>query len=84
MVVVNNVALSAFKGCVYGQSLSRRFARNSTSISLIGDVHGAGALRLKLERVQEWTADFVGVATRRPAKKEKERQVDALPPDTQD
>jgi hypothetical protein len=84
VVVVNNVALSAFKGCVYGQSLSRRFARNSTSISLIGDVLGAGPSRPKVERVQEWTMDFVGVATRRSAKKEESRHVDALPPDTQD
>ena len=83
-ILVNNVALSAFKGCVYGQSLSRRFARNSTSISLIGHGQGAGASRPKVERVQEWTMDFVGVVTRRTATKNESTHIDTLPPDTQD
>jgi hypothetical protein len=84
VVVVNNVALSAFNGCVYGQSLSRRFVKNSTSISLIGDAQGTGASRAKVERVQGWTMDFVGAVTRRPAAKNGSTHMDALPPDTQD
>ncbi|KAK0365019.1 hypothetical protein LTR91_021137 [Friedmanniomyces endolithicus] len=64
VVVVQNVALSAFKGCVYGQSLSRRFARNSTSVTVMSAedvrVHGSVAMKGKFERVQRWADDFVG------------------------
>ncbi|KAK0261137.1 hypothetical protein LTS09_004400 [Friedmanniomyces endolithicus] len=64
VVVVRNVALSAFKGCVYGQSLSRKFARNCTSVNVISAedvrVHGSVAMRGKFGRVQRWADDFVG------------------------
>ncbi|KAK1073573.1 hypothetical protein LTR12_017632 [Friedmanniomyces endolithicus] len=64
VVVVRNVALSAFKGCVYGQSLSRRFARNSTSVTVMSAedvrVHGSVAMRGKFQRVRRWADDFVG------------------------
>lgn len=35
IVLLQNVALSCFRNCVYGQSLSKRFARNSTLITLM-------------------------------------------------
>jgi hypothetical protein len=90
VVVVSNVALSCFKNCVYGQSLSRQFARNSTSISVIVEFAGGGSLQLraKMERAREWTRDFVGVATRNKPSDSKTRNMAtvniALPPDTQD
>ena len=90
VVVICNVALSGFKDCVYGQSLSRRFARNSTSICVVPEIASEGPLqsRAKTERVREWTRDFVGVATRsRPSGlKTKNTTISSmpLPPDTQD
>lgn len=92
VVLVQNVALSCFNGCVYGQSLSRRFARNSTSIAVLGEACGQSwpsSVTSKFLRVQQWTSDFVGVA-RKPAaslttgRDTKRRKVDELPPDTQD
>ncbi|KAK4958768.1 hypothetical protein LTR10_003564 [Elasticomyces elasticus] len=75
VVLVQNVALSAFRGVVYGQSLSRRFARNSTGVSVVdgGEVGQGGeefglpmGVKGKFERVRKWGDDFVG-RTRRPA-----------------
>ncbi|KAK5677139.1 hypothetical protein LTS10_010328 [Elasticomyces elasticus] len=73
IVLVRNVALSAFKGVVYGQSLSRRFARNSTVVTVVegrevggGDGFGLPmGVKGKFERVRKWGDDFVG-RTRRP------------------
>ena len=92
VVVVQNVALSCFRGCIYGQSLSRKFARNSTSIAVLdgGSARGGSAsVVAKLSRVRQWTSDFVGVARRQvsPIRKgpdRRRRKGDDLPPDTQD
>ncbi|KAK0942554.1 hypothetical protein LTR29_005975 [Friedmanniomyces endolithicus] len=94
VVVVRNVALSAFKGCVYGQSLSRKFARNSTSVIVISaeDVrlHGSVAMRGKFGRVQRWADDFVGrrsgptVMGKAVAGRDRRFGEEMLPPDTPD
>ncbi|KAK3707583.1 hypothetical protein LTR37_012078 [Vermiconidia calcicola] len=92
VVLVRNVALGCFRGCVYGQSLSRRFARNSTMLMVLreGDlgVEG-GAFGAKVQRVRRWTSDFVGVAKESLSFVEArtatgKRKNDELPPDTQD
>ncbi|KAK0882979.1 hypothetical protein LTR87_003205 [Friedmanniomyces endolithicus] len=92
VVVVRNVALSAFKGCVYGQSLSRRFARNSTSVTVVSaedvGVHGSVAMRGKFERVRRWADDFVGrrsgptVMGKAVAGRDRRFGEEVLPPDT--
>ncbi|KAK4553082.1 hypothetical protein LTR86_009809 [Recurvomyces mirabilis] len=85
VVLIQNVALSAFKGSVYGQSLSRKFAKNSTVVHLLSDDGFGlpGPLKAKFVRVQRWADDFVG-QTRKPTAlrrgKDAERE---LPPDTQ-
>ncbi|KAK3724744.1 hypothetical protein LTR37_000792 [Vermiconidia calcicola] len=88
VVLVRNVALSCFRGCVYGQSLSRRFARNSTMVMVLREVDLGGesaAFGAKVQRVRRWTRDFVGV--REPASFDRVwegRKGDELPPDTQE
>ncbi|TKA67026.1 hypothetical protein B0A55_12121 [Friedmanniomyces simplex] len=92
VLVAQNVALSAFNGCVYGQSLSRKFARNSTTITVLtGEVvvavQGPMGMKGKFERVQKWADDFVG-RTRRPGVAVRgvgtgRGGVEELPPDTQ-
>ncbi|KAK4891674.1 hypothetical protein LTR27_009682 [Elasticomyces elasticus] len=69
IILLQNVALSAFKGVVYGQSLSRKFARNSTIVTVVEDGDGFGlpmGVKAKFERVRKWGDDFVG-RTRRVA-----------------
>ena len=95
VVFLQNVALSAFKGNVYGQSLSKRFARNSTSVTTLSDESASGqapALSAKLNRVSAWVEMFVGVpsggANKRTGSplrngRNKRTTVD-LPPDTQE
>jgi len=89
MVLLQNIALSAFKGCVYGQSLSKRFARNSTTLNLLLAPKGLPAqLQVKYERVQEWSYHFVGRGDRRASVGEgtarsSKRRGEELPPDTQ-
>ena len=86
VVGLRNVALAAFRGGVFGQSLSWRFARNSTAVSLVkGDAGGGSVLvRDKVERVREWTRDFVGVARSERLRARTTTSTMALPPDTQD
>ncbi|KAK5130158.1 hypothetical protein LTR08_002412 [Meristemomyces frigidus] len=91
IVLLQNIALSAFKGSVYGQSLSRRFARNSTTLHVLGDgqVLVAGPVHSKYLRVREWALDFVGRDGRRSSdasddlRRSGRRQREDLPPDTQ-
>ncbi|KAF2770543.1 hypothetical protein EJ03DRAFT_255735, partial [Teratosphaeria nubilosa] len=63
VVLVRNVALRDWKSCVYGQSLSWRFAKNSTSVVVVGAGDGASlprAIKGKAERVERWSWEFVG------------------------
>ena len=86
VILLENVALSCFRDCVYGQSLSRRFARNSTSITVLeGDCApvSPASCATKLKRVRKWTSDFVGVA-KKPSSFQAKHKADDLPPDTQD
>lgn len=92
VVLVSNVALSAFKGCVYGQSLSRRVARNSTNIVKVERVDGVSGMGGKCVKVFEWAERFVGRSTgvksgrslkRGREKDEEEEDGEVLPPDTQ-
>lgn len=64
VVLMQNVALSVYRGAVYGQSLSRSFARRScTRVGVLGNEEGAacwGAAGGKVQRVREWSEVFVG------------------------
>ena len=79
VVLLKNVALACWRGCVFGQSLSRKFARNSTSVAVISD----GESDTKVEKVNRWARDFVGVTPIAQMTRDVSRDVDALPPDTQ-
>ena len=65
VVMVQNVALSVWKGCVYGQSLARRmFRRTATAVTVLG--HEVEPIMLlpkevlgKVGRVRRWADDFV-------------------------
>lgn len=93
VALIQNVALSAWRGNVYGQSLSRRFTRNSTTLCVI-EAGSKSSLSTpvanKLQRVQDWVNDFVGVGDRRAIPLDGEhhatrkRKLEELPPDTQD
>ena len=93
VVLVRNVALSVWRSAVYGQSLGRRWAKNSTSVHMIEDGAGAmertlpfGGMR-KLASVRDWRDDFVGRSrpTRQRGSKGKSITISDgdLPPDTQ-
>jgi len=99
VLMLSNVALSSWNGSVYGQNLSRRFARNSTEIVVLpgGSTHlGMTApLATKLRRVREWVSDFVGIIDRGKRDEAstgegqgitttKRKRQEELPPDTQD
>ncbi|KAF2724783.1 hypothetical protein K431DRAFT_191696, partial [Polychaeton citri CBS 116435] len=68
LIALQNVALSTFRGNVYGQSLNRGFAKNSTKItriergSALFEAHAATVpdLVAKIESVAQWVGDFVG------------------------
>ena len=92
VIMLQNVALTSFRGNVHGQSLGRRFAKNSTSVTLLVDRDVSSPLRGKVERVREWTSKFVGAAKNRVEtsfdkiddRGAKRQKLDELPPDTQD
>ncbi|KAK5119678.1 hypothetical protein LTR85_007253 [Meristemomyces frigidus] len=90
VVLLQNIALSAFKDCVYGQSLSKRFARNSTSLAVLSQPQGLPAqLQAKYSSVRQWSYDFVGRDRERvmlgggSGKRSGKRVREELPPDTQ-
>lgn len=98
VVLITNVALDVYKGVAYGQSLPRRVGANSmTTITLLKlPVDGlATATTAKLDRVCEWTRNFVGrpLSSKRRAEtstvgviEKRSRRVrgeDDLPDDTQ-
>lgn len=91
VVMLQNIALSTFRGNVYGQSLSRRFARNRTSVAVLRSRYRGSLppiLMSKFDKVREWTSNFVGIA-RRPSPAaagdgagSRKRKISELPPDT--
>lgn len=91
VVLLQNIALSSFRNSVYGQSLSKRFARNSTLVRRIDDSSSAGLpyqAYEKMQRVQAWACDFVGLEKKSLSfaaiGSDSREFADALPPDTQD
>ncbi|KAK3110150.1 hypothetical protein LTR53_015855 [Teratosphaeriaceae sp. CCFEE 6253] len=93
VVVWRNVALSSFRGCVYGQSLGGgRFRGNGTGMVVIGPREEGlmggleGRVRGKVERVRRWAGDFVGRTTRAVVGEggEGDLKGEVLPPDTQE
>lgn len=89
VVLVSNVALSVWRGAVYGQSLGRRWARNCTRVVRIGDAEVERGVSLgvkgKLARVRDWREEFVGRTTGGKGKGKGKRKVreEELPPDSQ-
>lgn len=75
VVLLTNVALSTFKGKVYGQSLRRRGGAISTGVRVIPMVleeEGIGGEGLeKLKRVRDWTMNFIGIETEKGRGKRK-------------
>lgn len=92
VVVVTHIALSQFRGNVYGQSLSRRMTVNTSLTVLSNHVGGlSGPNAAKLERVRTWSKNFTGKRPtaedspdllRSSTSKRRHSQVE-LPPDTQ-
>lgn len=85
MVMFSNIALSAYKGCVYGQTLSRHHAFRGTSVLRLQAQHlEHGATNIKVSALKTWARDFLGfetgVSKRDVAVNGRER----LPPDTPD
>ena len=90
VVLLQDVALSCFRDCVYGQSLSKRLARNSTSINVLREDDNevqSTSVASKFLRVREWTSNCVGGsrATALIARAGNDlARATNLPPDTQD
>lgn len=93
IVIVTNVALSVWRGAVYGQSLGKRWARNSTRISKVGDTEVERGvpfgIKGKLAKVRGWSDEFVGKADSRTGgggrgKGKRKFREEELPPDSQD
>jgi hypothetical protein len=89
VVLIRNVALSVWRKAVYGQSLGRRWARNSTKIERIEDeaLNRSVALPFgfvgKLARVRTWRDEFVGRRVlRKESSKGKRKFEEELPPDS--
>lgn len=99
VVLMRNVALSSFRGKVYGQSLRREMTkvhllyRNRVDKSDVGGCYSATDLAIgdpvptqvkKTRRVREWVLKFVGLgAGRQKGKGPVEALKEVLPPDTQ-
>ena len=89
-VLLRNIALSTFRNCVHGQSLSKRFAKNTSAIVPLRKDNLSSMttiLREKFHRVEQWSSNFVGVARdERPSKSRTSKQPKqrVLPPDTQE
>lgn len=95
VVLVSHIALHEFRGNVYGQSLSRRITKNNTSLTVFSDHVGglSGPNATKLEKVRNWSRDFVGQRRRAEepseflrsstSKRRRSETEEQLPPDTQ-
>jgi hypothetical protein len=91
LILIRNVALSCFRGAVYGQSLpQRRFGGCRTTVSNLSSSRLDGtqnaAFSSKVDRVRQWTSDFVGVVQGRSnvGVTSFKRRHQELPPDTQE
>ncbi|KAI5272653.1 hypothetical protein E4T47_04037 [Aureobasidium subglaciale] len=81
IVLIERVALSSFRGAVFGQSLNRRATKNTTTFTVLHKAHDyrvdsaqhsnmSLAIENKLEKVREWVASFVGPSAKRKAQSE--------------
>lgn len=95
VVLLSNVALSTFRGQVFGQSLAvRRFGGWATTVDVVEEgmtqASWEPSFKTKLGRLREWRDMFVGTAPQVSDRGERKtgsmkRKVDKLlPPDTQD
>nr|POE74752.1 hypothetical protein CFP56_37283 [Quercus suber] len=67
LVLMQNIALTHWRGVVYGCSLERRVARSSSKVTRVREEEEMGrelvlpaAVGAKLSRVRKWRDDFVG------------------------
>lgn len=76
VVLLTHIALSSFRGKVYGQSLRRRgFGGVGTGVVVVPDGVQAqliGPQAKKLKNVREWTAQFVGPGARKRRRNEED------------
>ncbi|THX08608.1 hypothetical protein D6D18_01624 [Aureobasidium pullulans] len=81
IVLIERVALSSFRGAVFGQSLNRKATKNTTAFTILHKAHEfrsdsvqqsslPPAIEHKLERVREWVSSFVGPRAKRKAQHE--------------
>ncbi|KXL51355.1 hypothetical protein M433DRAFT_394644 [Acidomyces richmondensis BFW] len=83
IVFIQHVALYVWKDCVYGQSLSRKFTRNSTSLDVVNNgLNLPTATRAKVDRIQGWKDNFLGSRSKRSKTLVSDGEYE-LPPDTQ-
>lgn len=83
IVFIQHVALYVWKDCVYGQSLSRKFTRNSTSLDVVNNgLNLPTATRAKVDRIQGWKVNFLGSRSKRSKTLVSDGEYE-LPPDTQ-
>lgn len=78
VVLIERVALSSFRGQVFGQSLNRRATKNTTSFTVLNKASQSSvdnskhtslspAIQNKLGRVLDWVSSFVGPSAKRRA-----------------
>ncbi|KAK5101843.1 hypothetical protein LTS08_004302 [Lithohypha guttulata] len=98
VVLIQNVALSTFRGKVHGQSLRGDVTKIDTlfrkkisdeeqvgcyTVQNLRMATGKDAQILKVKRVKDWMLDFVGEAPDATTTKKKGRRVRMMPDDTQ-
>lgn len=85
MVLFSNIALSAYKGCVYGQSLSMHNTCRGTSVLRLQGHHlEQGGLSSKVSALSTWTQRFLGLETSISKKAGTTYDGEVLPPETPD
>lgn len=67
-MILKNISLNSFRGKVYGQSLNPHSHRIRTTIEILGrdglvpgEVWGNDKNKVKLQRVSDWTLNFLGM-----------------------
>ncbi|QIW99222.1 hypothetical protein AMS68_004740 [Peltaster fructicola] len=83
LVLITNIALSSFNGCVYGQSTSRRTTRDGTRIFKVQNHrHELSHLNQEIESLMAWAEHFLRHGT--PTSRRKDPDKEILPPETPD
>jgi hypothetical protein len=76
VILIERVALSSFRGQVFGQSLNRKATNNTTAFTVLHRAHQSPAdsvqqstlslaVENKRDRVKQWVANFVGPAIKK-------------------